>query len=110
MNWWQRLWHRRQMDEQLDKELRFHLEQQTSEMIACGAAPEEARRQALLAFGGPTQVEEECREERGTRWLEDLVQDFRYALRTLWQKPGFAVVSVLTLAVGIGATTAILSA
>src|SRR6516162_2828888 len=105
MNWWQRLWRRKKMEEQLEKELRFHIDEHVNTLIAQGNDPDLARRNARLALGGPEQVKEKCRDARGTRWLEDVFQDFRYALRTLRQRHGFAAVAILTLALGSGATT-----
>jgi predicted permease len=109
MGWWRRLFTRAKLERQLDAEVADHLERQIADYERAGLSHAEARRQALLAFGGPETVKEACRDARGTRWLEDLSADVRYALRRLWKHPAFATVAILSLALGIGATAAIFS-
>jgi hypothetical protein len=70
MNWWHRLLRRRRLDEELERETRFHVEQHARDLVAHGWPPDEARRRARVALGGPEQVKEECRDVRGTRWIE----------------------------------------
>src|SRR5689334_441381 len=105
MNWWARVWRGTTLEDQLDRELRFHLEQHAADLMARGVPPDEAHRQAQLALGLREPVKEQCRDVRGTRWLDDLSRDVRHACRTFRRLPGFATIAVLVLAVGIGATT-----
>src|SRR5262245_57061154 len=109
MNWWGRLLGRRRMERELEKELRFHLEQQVRDDIAAGMTEENARREARIQFGGMDLVREECRDARGTQWVEGAFRDVAYAFRSIRLNPAFSAIVVLSLAVGIGATTAIFS-
>src|SRR6185436_3563091 len=101
------LFFKSKMEEELDEEVRFHLEREIEENIARGMSPEEARLAAMRSFGGVERVKEESRDERGVRLLEELWQDLRYGSRMLLKKPGFTVITVIILAMGIGVNTAL---
>lgn len=97
------------LDRGLDEEIRFHIDQQTEKNRLAGMSPDEARRQAILKFGGQEGVRERTRDEFGPALLEDAARDLRQGIRLLRRAPGFTASAILTLALGIGATSAVFS-
>ena len=107
MRWLSRLLHRSRVESQLDRELRDHIERAVADHVASGMDEMEARRQVRLEFGGLDQIKELCRDARGTRWVEDFLQDLGHGIRAFRKQPSLAAVAIVSLALGIGANTAI---
>src|SRR5262245_34388319 len=101
MGWWARLLRRDQAERELDAELRYDFDRRVEDFIAAGMNAEDARRAATLEFGGLDQIKERCRDARGTRWLEDLAADVRYAWRLLRKDRAFSAVAIGALGLGM---------
>ncbi len=102
MNWWLRLFRRDRMERELDAELQFHVDALVRDYMRAGLTERDARRRARLEFGGMEGLKEDCRDARGTRWLEDIVQDVRFASRLLIRERTLTLVAVVALGLGIG--------
>ena len=97
MSWWRRMRHRERVENELDAELRDHVERQVAHHVRAGLSEQEARRRARLEFGGLDHVKEMCRDARGTRWIDETWQDLRFAARLLLKERWFTAAAVVAL-------------
>ncbi|HET9423738.1 MAG TPA: ABC transporter permease, partial [Gemmatimonadaceae bacterium] len=109
MSWLTRLLRRDALERELDREMQFHLDAAVADHVRAGMSRDDAVRRARIDFGGPEQIKEATRDSRGTRWVEDFLHDCRFALRGMRRSPGFAIAAILTIAIGVGANTAVWS-
>ena len=110
MEWWKSLFRKRALDAQLDSELRFHIEELTEANVAAGLTPEEARRRTVLEFGGREQIKEELRDVHRVSIIESTLANLKSAFRFIRKSPSFSITVIVTLALGIGANSAVFSA
>src|SRR5467141_1607545 len=108
--WWKSLFRKRALEAQLSSEVRFHIDELTDANIALGVSPEEARRQAMLEFGGREQIKEELRDVHRVPVIESAIANLKSAFRFIRKSPSFSAVIIVTLALGIGANSAVFSA